>query len=70
MYESDAAHRYVRALTKEISRWIENEHPTKLDTVYFGGGTPSLLTTAQIEDILRAINDRFEAIDSAEITAF
>ena len=68
MYESDAAHRYVRALTKEISRWIENEHPTKLDTVYFGGGTPSLLTTAQIEDILRAINDRFEAIDSAEIT--
>ena len=68
MYESDAARRYVRALTKEISRWIENEHPKKVDTVYFGGGTPSLLTTAQIEDILRAINDRFEAIGGAEIT--
>ena len=72
MYESDAARRYVWALGSEISKWNEIEHAgsvrTHVDTVYFGGGTPSLLTTAQIEEILRAINDRFEAIDSAEIT--
>ena len=68
MYEGDLAECYVRALTKEISKWSEVEMPSVADTIYFGGGTPSLLTPAQIERILEAVRDRFNVIDDAEVT--
>jgi oxygen-independent coproporphyrinogen-3 oxidase len=72
MYESGAAARYVRALTKEISDWEEiqpAENPAeKVDTVYLGGGTPSLLATDQLEQILWAVRERFRITTEAEIT--
>ena len=68
MYESDIAERYVRALLKEISAWSEISEPQSVDTIYFGGGTPSLLTPGQIERILRVVRDRFEVVDGAEVT--
>jgi len=39
-----------------------------VDTIYFGGGTPSLLSTEQVGRILSAVKDRFELIDAAEVT--
>ena len=68
MYEAEVAERYVRALAKEIGNWNEIESPVAVDTIYFGGGTPSLLTPAQIEQILQAVHDRFEILDGAEVT--
>src|ERR1700682_4924333 len=68
MYESDLAERYVVALCREISKWNEIENPFAVDTIYFGGGTPSLLAPAQIERILKAVQERFEVIDGAEVT--
>ena len=62
MYEGELAERYVHALVKEIADWSEVEMPAAADTIYFGGGTPSLLTPAQIERILKAVHDRFEVI--------
>ncbi|HEX5703784.1 MAG TPA: radical SAM family heme chaperone HemW [Pyrinomonadaceae bacterium] len=55
MFESDVADRYVRAVVAEISRWREVEPSAAVDTVYFGGGTPSLLTVEQLEHILNAV---------------
>ena len=55
MFESDVARRYVRAVVAEISRWREVEPPAAIDTIYFGGGTPSLLTIEQLESILNAV---------------
>jgi len=68
MYESGIAGRYVSALCSEIKAWREVEQPPVVDTIYFGGGTPSLLTTSQIESIEAAIHDRFEVADDAEVT--
>jgi oxygen-independent coproporphyrinogen-3 oxidase len=68
MYEGELAEHYVQALTKEISEWSEVETPSAADTIYFGGGTPSLLTPLQIERILKAVHDRFCVINSAEVT--
>jgi oxygen-independent coproporphyrinogen III oxidase len=45
----------------------ENRKPVA-DTVYFGGGTPSLLTPAQLERILDEIRRNFEVEPAAEIT--
>lgn len=39
-----------------------------VDTVYFGGGTPSLLDTAMTEKILKSVFERFDVSASAEIT--
>src|SRR5437764_10694252 len=68
MYESGIAGRYVSALCAELKAWREVEQPSVADTIYFGGGTPSLLEPMQIARILNSIKDRFEVGDSAEIT--
>ena len=79
MYESDVADRYVRALIEEISvgaalvaaRDGQGQAPPRqdeVDTIYFGGGTPSLLSTKQTETILKAVHDRFAIHEEAEIT--
>ena len=68
MYESERAERYVRALCSEITQWSEIENPFQIDTIYFGGGTPSLLSPAQIERILKSVHDRFRIVDSGEVT--
>ncbi len=44
------------------------EVPEVVDTVYFGGGTPSLLEPEQMAGIFRAIREEFRVSDDAEIT--
>ncbi|MGI9105803.1 MAG: radical SAM family heme chaperone HemW [Pyrinomonadaceae bacterium] len=39
-----------------------------VDTIYFGGGTPSLLAPAQVERILCAVGERFRVATDAEVT--
>jgi oxygen-independent coproporphyrinogen-3 oxidase len=68
MYESDAVIRYVHALIREISVWNEVDPPQNVDTIYFGGGTPSLLDVDQLASILRVLRDRFEVDEKAEFT--
>lgn len=68
MYEGDVADRYVLALRKEIGLWNEIASPQIVDTIYFGGGTPSLLSTEQLGSILRAVHDRFIVAEGAEVT--
>jgi oxygen-independent coproporphyrinogen-3 oxidase len=68
MFEDALADRYVNALVSEITKWNMVDNPTAVDTIYFGGGTPSLLNPPQIERILNAVHDRFEVMDGAEVT--
>lgn len=58
----------VAMLCEEI-RLRKNELPGKeLDTIYFGGGTPSLLSSEELKMIFDAVNDNFEVRKDAEIT--
>jgi oxygen-independent coproporphyrinogen-3 oxidase len=59
---------YVDALCREIEFTARNA-PEKLSlhTVFFGGGTPSLLTPRQFESILKTLSDHFTLSDP-EIT--
>jgi oxygen-independent coproporphyrinogen III oxidase len=56
---------YVDALCREI-RWLGQGEP--VHTVYFGGGTPSLLMPAQIGQILTEIHQKFMLLPDSEIT--
>lgn len=68
MFESDIAARYVRAVVAEVSAWSEVEAAAASDTIYFGGGTPSLLTVEQLGSVLDAVRGRFEVAAYSEIT--
>jgi oxygen-independent coproporphyrinogen-3 oxidase len=73
----EAVERYVDALCKEISNFkfqisdSENQGPkpeNRIETIYFGGGTPSLLSAAQLEKILSAIHQTFAVEENIEFT--
>lgn len=68
LYENSLAERYVVALISEIETWDEVEPSLAIDTIYFGGGTPSLLSPTQLERILDAIHTRFSVATDSEVT--
>ncbi|HVY87626.1 MAG TPA: radical SAM family heme chaperone HemW [Hyphomonadaceae bacterium] len=45
------------AIAADLKGWRDRTGPRKVDTVYFGGGTPSLIRTADLERMLRLIDD-------------
>lgn len=57
--------RYVQAIAKEIENC---KIVKKVNTIYIGGGTPSILPAEYIEQILEKINQKFEVAQDAEIT--
>ena len=67
--QEDSIPAYVNALTREIEL-VGSSAPGRLavHTVFFGGGTPSLLCPRQFRSILDAIRHHFDLADSAEIT--
>lgn len=66
IYQGELAERYVRALVEEIS--TSRNAGARVDTIYFGGGTPSLLTPSQLDLILSALYRRFDIDSYVEVT--
>ena len=60
---------FLDALVTELHLWGHSlNHPT-INTIFFGGGTPSYLPQGALERILKEISQVFEIKDEAEITA-
>lgn len=57
---------YIEALKIEIEYY--KGQFSSFDTIYFGGGTPSLLTTLQLAEIIAAIRKHFRIDKDSEIT--
>jgi oxygen-independent coproporphyrinogen-3 oxidase len=66
IYQTKLAERYVRALVAEIES--SSLAGARVDTIYFGGGTPSLLEPVQLSQVLAAVRERFAIDAAAEIT--
>ncbi len=58
---------YVTALRKELA-WLGTGASQPLHTIYFGGGTPSLLSPEQIAEILATCYRAFHVTSDVEIT--
>lgn len=61
---------YVEALKKEIEAVSKNPFVKErsIETIYFGGGTPSALTVKEIDEIICCLNENFDLSDTKEIT--
>jgi oxygen-independent coproporphyrinogen-3 oxidase len=60
----DRQERYVRAVLAEM----EAAEPGPADTLYFGGGTPSLLAPERIAQLVEVARERFGLPPAAEVT--
>ena len=62
---------YVYALVQEIDLWV-TEHPESksrpIDTIYFGGGTPTELSIQQLQMIVDKIKSTFTITDDCHMT--
>ena len=58
----------VAALIREIQLRKEEFLNEKVETIYFGGGTPSVLTNAEIESLIDAVYQNYQVIEHPEIT--
>ncbi|GAB3804421.1 radical SAM family heme chaperone HemW [Spirosoma humi] len=58
----------VDALCAEIARQKNYLSNRTLETIYFGGGTPSLLTESELQQIFTVIHTHFTVSPTAEIT--
>jgi oxygen-independent coproporphyrinogen III oxidase len=63
------ARSYLDCLTKEIDFYSE-QHSSgrKIISIFFGGGTPSLMEPEYIQRIIEHVKDRFDVCEKAEIT--
>ena len=59
---------FLEALKQEIVQRKDYLSSLSIHTVYFGGGTPSLLNVAEIESLLHLINTHYPVASNAEIT--
>lgn len=56
---------YVDALVRDIARQADG---AAVDTIYFGGGTPSLLEAGEVARVLAACRDAFLVASRTEVT--
>ena len=59
---------YMEALLLEIRLWGATLGHPRVNTIFFGGGTPSYIPLEHTEKLLRTIDDAFEVVPGAETT--
>ena len=58
----------IDALTKELELRKEEFNGTSVDTIYFGGGTPSLLTNIELQSLIDSVYKNYKVSENPEIT--
>ena len=59
---------YLSTLYAELGQWGRRLGRVPVESVFFGGGTPSLLNPDQLEGVLDCVGRTFEVLPGAEIS--
>src|SRR5215472_9110502 len=57
---------YLSAVERELQQHARGRE--RVHSIFFGGGTPSLMTVDQVHGLLQLIRNRFDVTPDAEIT--
>ena len=60
--------RWARAMVSELRRYAQGTEGRVLGSIYFGGGTPSLMAPSTVDAILRASREQWAWANDIEIT--
>ncbi|MBQ7456856.1 MAG: radical SAM family heme chaperone HemW [Desulfovibrio sp.] len=66
--DSPILSRYVDTVCQELALWGQRLGNCSISSIFFGGGTPSLLSPSMVETVLTAIRSHFAVDARAEIT--
>ncbi|MGD0765749.1 MAG: radical SAM protein, partial [Dehalococcoidia bacterium] len=66
--QGDLIPAYVDALLREAAAWSETAVVGTPDTIYLGGGTPSLLSLAKVERLMAGLRGIFALAGDAEVS--
>lgn len=58
----------VEALAKELEIRKSESKETTVETIYFGGGTPSILSNKELQFLIDTVHDNYEVTEDPEIT--
>lgn len=65
----DTHDRYVARLCEELTRRSGDAADHTVDTVYFGGGTPTLLSPSHFAQLIHTVRENYTLSDDVEVTA-
>ncbi|HNY25595.1 MAG TPA: radical SAM family heme chaperone HemW [Alphaproteobacteria bacterium] len=60
--------KYQNGIIGEIDFWYQKLGKIEVPTIFFGGGTPSLMPIKTFEKIIKNINEKFSVLNTCEIT--
>ena len=58
----------LAGLKKELEKRVSEFSSEEINTIYFGGGTPSVLMIEELKDLLNTIKQYYQVAENAEIT--
>lgn len=65
-YSEEIVDKYINAVIRNVEKY-KNNADCIIDSIYFGGGTPSLLSPQRLEKIINAVNKSFK-LNNPEIS--
>lgn len=65
---TDRVDEMVQAIAREIYLQKDYLQQPQLDSIYLGGGTPSLLSGSQLDQLMRSIHEQFSLAEDSEVT--
>lgn len=68
-YNKDTVSSYIDALVRNFRAFYEENGKKEIVSVYFGGGTPLLLSPPQFDTLISSLSECFSFSDDIEITA-
>lgn len=67
-WDEESENSYVRSAINEIKGYVNIKDAYLVDTIYIGGGTPSVIMPQNIENLIGALKNTFTVAENAEIS--